>query len=128
MSIDADLLREIETTRLRALVDGDIDVAEGLHATAYQLITPRGRALSKRDYLDAVAARELHYSVFEPTTPIEVWGDDQIALLRYRVRIAFHGSSAAALDCWHTDCYRCTDGLWQVVWSQATQIDTGSTE
>jgi hypothetical protein len=24
--------------------------------------------------------------------------------------------------CWHTDCYRFADGIWQVVWSQATEI------
>jgi hypothetical protein len=31
----------------------------------------------------------------------------------------------AAMICWHTDCYRRRDGRWQVVWSQATRIESG---
>jgi Domain of unknown function (DUF4440) len=120
--VDADLLRGIELTRLRSLVDGDIEAADGFHAEDYQLITPRGHALSKAEYLGSIAAKELHYSVFVPTSPMEVWGDDHTAVIRYRVRIAFHNSSAAPLECWHTDCYRNTNGHWQVVSSQATEI------
>ena len=122
---EADQLRGIESARLTALVNGDMDVAEQLHAVDYQLITPRGIALSKSEYLHAVATRELHYGVFEATTSMDVWGDEQIALIRYRARIGFHGSSSTPIECWHTDCYRRNDGKWQAVWSQATEIRTG---
>jgi Domain of unknown function (DUF4440) len=124
MTLDADTLRSIERTRLVALVGGNIATAERLHADRYQLITPRGRALSKNEYLSAVASRELHYRVFEPTSEIEVWGDDHIAILRYRAAIGFHGSNQDVIDVWHTDCYEATDDGWQVVWSQATAIDS----
>ncbi len=60
---EADHLRRIETARITALVNADMDVAERLHAADYQLITPRGVALSKTEYLLAVATRELHYLV-----------------------------------------------------------------
>jgi Domain of unknown function (DUF4440) len=122
MSFDADLLREIEATRLRSLVDGDIGVAERVHADDYQLVTPSGRAMSKRDYLDAVASKELHYREFAATTPMAVWGDDRVAVLRYRARIAFHDDRGTPIECWHTDCYRNAEGQWQAVWSQATRI------
>lgn len=120
----ADHLRGIETARLAALLNADMDVAERLHSLDYQLITPRGIALSKTEYLHAVATRELHYCVFEPTTSMDVWGDEQIALIRYRARIGFHESPATPIECWHTDCYRSNDGNWQAVWSQATELRT----
>ena len=119
---EADHLRRIETARITALVNADMDVAERLHAADYQLITPRGVALSKTEYLLAVATRELHYLVFEPTTSMDVWGDEQIALVRYRVCIGFHRSPATTIECWHTDCYRSNEGNWQAVWSQATEL------
>jgi hypothetical protein len=119
---DADHLRSIETARLTALVNADMDLAEQLHAVDYQLITPRGVALTRTEYLHAVATQELDYCLFEPISPIDVWGDGQIALLRYRARIGFHRSSTTSIVCWHTDCYRRNGGNWQAVWSQATEI------
>ncbi len=123
MTFDADTLRDIERTRLASLVAGDLAVADPLHAGRYQLITPRGRALSKAEYLGSIASRELHYRVFEPTSDIEVWGDDHIAVLRYRAAIGFHGPTLDVIAVWHTDCYEATGEGWQVVWSQATAID-----
>ena len=122
MGFDGDVLRTLERTRLAALVAGDMAVADPLHSSRYQLITPRGRALSKAEYLGSVASQELHYRVFEPTSEIDVWGDDHIAILRYRAAIGFHGSTDV-IAVWHTDCYEATDDGWQVVWSQATAID-----
>ena len=123
MALDADTLRTIERARLAALVAGDIAAADPLHSTRYQLITPRGRTMSKAEYLGAVASHDIHYRVFEPTSDIEVWGDDRIAILRYRAAIGFHGSPQDVMNVWHTDCYESTDDGWQVVWSQATAID-----
>ena len=123
MALDPDALRILERTRLAALVAGDLDTAGPLHASRYQLITPRGRALSKTDYLGAIASRDIHYRVFEPTSEIEVWGDECIAIMRYRAAIAFHGSTQGVLHVWHTDCYEAIDDRWQVVWSQATAIE-----
>jgi Domain of unknown function (DUF4440) len=123
MTLDPDTLRTIERTRLASLVAGDLAVADTLHANHYQLITPRGRALSKSEYLGAVASHELHYQVFEPTSEIEVWGDDRIAMLRYRAAIGFHGSDDV-MSVWHTDCYEADGDGWRVVWSQATAIES----
>ena len=72
MSLDAGALRNVERARLRSLVETDMDVAGDLHADEYQLITPRGRALSKAEYLDSVAAGELRYRVFEPIAQVAV--------------------------------------------------------
>jgi hypothetical protein len=122
MALDADRLRGIERDRLRALVDVDLELADSLHASDYQLITPRGNALTKEQYLGSIASGELDYRVFEPVSDIAVWGDDQIAVLRYQARIGFHGPDP--FICWHTDSYRSHDGRWQAVWSQATTITT----
>ena len=113
---------------MRSIVEANLAVAEPLHAGNYQLITPRGRALTKDQYLGSIASGELHYRVFEPVSEIAVWGDDQIALLRYQAEIAFHGQvRETPFICWHTDCYEIRDDRWQAVWSQATatSVDEG---
>jgi hypothetical protein len=124
MALDTDAMRDTERERLRSLVHADMDVADALHADDYQLITPRGYAMSKDDYLGRIASGRLRYLVFEPGSDIAVWGSEQVAVLRYqaRISIAEDGGGATPITCWHTDCYELRDARWQAVWSQATVI------
>ena len=120
----ADQLRAVERERLRALVDADVEVARRLHADDFQLINPLGGSLSKAEYLSAIASGEIDYLVWEPET-IEVKLYADVAVLRYRARLKIkvkaipHDPSG---HFWHTDVYEKRNGAWQVVWSQATQI------
>ena len=120
---EPELIRETERARLRALVGGDIETAERLHATEFQLITPIGMALSKKDYLGAIASGQIKYLAWEPG-PIAVRHHQSHAVIRYRARleVAFGGHRIAPGDYWHTDTYEYRDGQWVVVWSQATAI------
>lgn len=52
--------------RLRALVSGDIETALALHADDFQLITPIGVALSRSEYLGAIASGQIDYVHWEP--------------------------------------------------------------
>ncbi|MEU7745669.1 nuclear transport factor 2 family protein [Nonomuraea sp. NPDC049158] len=118
-------MRDIERQRLRSLVTRDMAAADVLHADDYQLITPRGIALSKEEYLGDIASGHLRYQVFEAVSDIVVRSSDQLAIVRYRARIgvsADHGDFLF-LTCWHTDCYELREGRWQAVWSQATAVD-----
>jgi len=121
---EADTIRDLERARLRALVEADMETARRLHAFDFQLITPRGRALSKEQYLEAVADGEIRYLVWEPG-PMAVRVHDGIALIRYnaRLQLASGGQDRPSFHCWHTDSYEKRDGHWQVVWSQATKIE-----
>lgn len=123
MEAEADRIRATERTRLRALVDGDMTVARPLHAPDFQLITPVGSALSKEQYLGAIAAGQLNYLLWEPES-IEVRLHGPVALIRYRAQleVIFAGHHVPACRYWHTDAYEQRDGDWQVVWSQATEI------
>jgi hypothetical protein len=47
----AEQLRATERERLRALVEGDLEVADLLHACDFALITPSGIVLSKVEYV-----------------------------------------------------------------------------
>jgi hypothetical protein len=118
-----ELIRETERTRLRALVGGDIETAGRLHADEFQLITPIGMALSKNDYLGAIASGQIKYLAWEPG-PIAVRHYRSHAVIRYRARleVLFGGRRVAPSDYWHTDTYENHDGRWIVVWSQATAI------
>ena len=114
----------IERRRLRALVDGDVATAAPLHADDYQLITPNGSEMTKDDYLGGIESGRLRYRVFEAVSDMAVLGHTPVAILRYQARISF--DDGPGFTCWHTDCYRLRDERWQVVWSQATRIPTGT--
>ena len=120
MSSATALVPNIERQRLRALATADTVTAAPLHADDYWLITPNGSEMTKDDYLGAIASGQLRYQVFEPVSEIAVLGDAAVMVLRYQARISF--DDGPGITCWHTDCYRLRDEVWQVVWSQATAI------
>jgi hypothetical protein len=122
--LDAEQIRDIERARLRALVSADITAAEPLHAPDFQLITPIGAALSKAEYLGAVAGGHIKYLLWEPGD-IAVRRYAASAVIRYRARleVVFGGHKVPPGDYWHTDAYEVRDRQWMVVWSQATAIN-----
>lgn len=121
--LDADHIRNIERARLRALVSADMTAAEPLHAPDFQLIIPIGAALSKAEYLGAVAGGHIKYLLWEPGD-IAVRRYAASAVIRYRARleVVFGGTRVPAGDYWHTDAYEVRDQQWMVVWSQATAV------
>jgi Domain of unknown function (DUF4440) len=88
MGLDTNALHDIERRRLRSLVEADMDTAGTLHADDYELITPRGYAMSKQEYLDQIASGWLRYRVFEAASDIAVRGCAEVALLWYTARIS----------------------------------------
>ena len=118
----AEDLREIERSRLRALVDGDMPLARRLHAPQFQLVTPAGRAFTRDEYLGRIERGDLRYLRWEPGA-IEVRLHADSAVLRYQATLAFDAD--APFRCWHIDSYERIAGRWQVVWSQATAIREG---
>src|SRR4051812_5062192 len=103
-----DELRGIEATRLAALVERNLDLAERLRSDDYVLITPRGGPLSKAEYLGAIQSGELVYRRFDAISDVEVLtGADTLTALRYRaaIEVGSPGGDFVAI-CWHTDCYR----------------------
>jgi hypothetical protein len=120
----ADQVRNAERERLRALVAADIESAGRLHADDFQLINPLGGSLSKSEYLSAVASGDIDYTAWEPgTIDVKVYGD--AAVIRYQAQLQIKVRAlpdAPSGRFWHTDLYEKRDGRWQVVWSQATQV------
>ena len=122
-TVDAELIRDTERRRLRALVNGGVDEARALHSDDYQLVTPGGVTMSKQDYLGGIASGELDYLVFESASEVHVRVYEGAAVVRYqaRIEILVKGERDAGLF-WHTDLYELRVGRWQAVWSQATRI------
>jgi len=120
----AQQIRAVEHERLRALVEADVEAAGRLHADDFQLINPLGGSLSKDEYLGAIAAGEIDYLAWEPEAiEVKLYGD--AAVIRYQARLQIKVKAlpdAPSGRFWHTDVYERRNGLWQVVWSQATQI------
>jgi hypothetical protein len=119
---DADAFRQLERSRLRALVERNIDLARQLHAADFQLITPTGHLYLGDQYLREIETGKLKYRAWDPDE-MEVRMHANVTLLRYQARLEVDsGRGAATFRCWHTDSYELSNGLWQVVWSQATAI------
>lgn len=121
---EVDRLRSIERERLRSLVDAEMETAERLHAEDFQLINPLGGTVSKPQYLKLVASGEVDYLEWEPEeVEVKLYGEAAVLRYRARLRIVVRGAPDAPTGSfWHTDLYEKRDGKWQVVWSQATQI------
>jgi hypothetical protein len=116
-------IREIERSRLRALVAGDIAAAQRLHADDFQLITPIGVVLSREQYLGAIATGHIKYNVWEPgDIAVRLYGPAAVIRYRARLEVIFGGHLVPSSDYWHTDSYEYRDGGWMVVWSQATTV------
>jgi hypothetical protein len=122
LTLEPDDFRSLERARLCALVERNMQLALQLHAPDFQLITPRGLAYSREQYLRDVESGELSYMEWE-AKEIHVRPFPGIALLRYQAELKM-GSPAqvSSFHCWHTDSYELRNGAWQVVWSQATVI------
>lgn len=120
---EEDRVRETELARLRALVSADMAAAKPFHAEDFQLITPIGFTLSRDEYLGAIAAGQIKYRVWE-AGDIAVRLYSFAAVIRYRARleVVFNGHPVPPGDYWHTDAYEHRNGVWTVVWSQATAI------
>lgn len=115
---DADLFRRLEVERTRALVQRDIAAIEAMHAPEYELITPKGRVMSRERYIALIAA-EPFYANWEHG-PMSVRVCDAMAIVRYRAKLTF--PSGKVVECWHTDSYERRAGVWMAVWSQATEL------
>jgi hypothetical protein len=121
-----DLIRATERERLSALVAADMETANRLHADDFQLVNPGGGVVSKEQYLAGVASGYLNYRVWEPDSPIAVclYGNGAVIRYRSRLHMSLDGAAGALEHFWHTDSYELRDGRWQVVWSQATRINS----
>lgn len=118
-----DYFRELEKSRIRALVGRDMEILWRLHAEEYQLVTPSGRTFGRERYLRDIESGQLHYGRWE-AGPIEVRATEYMAIVRYRatLEVGAGDDHRTPIRCWHTDSYELKRGHWQAVWSQATAI------
>lgn len=119
-------IRQVERERIRSLVEVDVAVAERLHADDFHLVNPAGAALSKEEYLSAIASGQLDYRVWEPgEIMVRLYGET--AAIRYRDadwEVHLGGQLAHRGPMYHTNLYERRAGQWQVVWSQASGVIT----
>lgn len=118
-----DPIREVERSRIRALLAADMAALWQLHAPDYQLIAPNGRSYSREHYLRDIESGTLRYLKWDAGV-MDVRVGAQMALVRYRATLELdagrgHGTP---FECWHTDSYELNGQLWLAVWSQATAI------
>jgi len=124
---DGDAFRKLERARLKSLVERNMEVARQLHAVDFQLITPTGHLYLRDQYLGEIESGQLTYIAWVPEE-MEVRMHAKVAMLRYQARLEVDSGAghASTFHCWHTDSYESINGLWQVVWSQATAISLRS--
>lgn len=118
-----DYFRELERSRIRALVGRDMEVLWRLHAEEYQLVTPSGRTFGRERYLRDIESGNLHYWRWE-AGPMDVRATEHMAIVRYQATLELGSADdhRTSIQCWHSDSYELKQGHWQAVWSQATAI------
>jgi hypothetical protein len=123
-SSEGDRLRDIERTRLQALVGADIATARPLMAPDFEVINPSGALSGRDEYMQALEAGVIDYLVFEPASPITVRLSGDSAALRFRARfdLVVGGATRVTHRGWITELYERRDGRWRIVWEQATAI------
>lgn len=119
----AEHIRQVERSRIQALVAGHMELLWQLHAADYQLITPSGRTFTRDRYLGDIEAGRLRYLRWD-AGPMDVRVCGPMALVRYRATLELDAGNGRGtpFECWHTDSYEPAGELWQAVWSQATAI------
>lgn len=122
-AIKADYMRNLERSRLKALVDRNMELAWQLHAPDFQLVTPGGRAFTREQYLGKIEQGILRYLRWEPGEMAVRMREDS-ALIRYQATLELDSGDGhgTPFQCWHIDSYELNGTQWQVVWSQATAI------
>ena len=126
---DIALIKSIEINRLKSLVDADMSVAKPIHASNFQLITPSGNEHTKSTYLGQLESGELDYKIWEADS-ITVRRYKDVAVIRYEDKdfeVFVNGKFAWTGKLKHTNVYEKRDGQWQIVWSQASGGNDGST-
>ena len=116
------LLRQLESDTLEALVKGDIDALKRLWADEYSFTPPNGTVVSREDYLALLQSGSLKYdSLKSEALQIHIYGDMAIASGRFRVlgRLGTHELNGS--DRFLT-VYVKRRGRWQQVASQASRI------
>jgi hypothetical protein len=118
-----DHIRQIERSRVRALVERNMELAWKLHSAEYQLITPSGKSYTREQYLGYIAAGELVYRQWLPED-MDVRLSATMAIVRYRATIELDAGKGhgTPFRCWHMDAYELSGGSWRAIWSQATII------
>ena len=118
-----DYFRELERSRIRALIAVDVPLLLQLLAPDDQLISPPGRTWTRERYLRAIEAGDLRYVQWTPGS-IDVRTSAHMAIVRYQALLELDSGngSGTPFKLWHTDSYELRDEVWQAVWSQATAI------
>ena len=119
----AEDFRSLERTRLRSLVERDMELAYVLHSPAFHLVTPGGITRSRESYLTAVQSGGITHLKWQ-AGEIMVRQFSGVVLLRYQAELEMPSQSGgtSSFTSWHTDSYELHNGLWQVVLSQATRV------
>jgi len=117
-------LRQIEQTRLQALVDADVAVAAPLIASDFELINPLGEVLTRDVLLGGVGSGAVDFLSDTVTSPIKVRPGGNTAALRYRhtIDIVVAGVGHLTHPVWTTALYERRRGSWQIVWEQTGAI------
>ena len=111
----AQVVRETELARIKALIENDIEKARSLHADDFRLKSPDGDTFTKDEYLEAIGSGRLDYVLWEPISPVEVTVDGDEAAVRYRSRIGFAGTGGGTTEQTHNDTYALRNGKWLIV-------------
>ena len=116
-------IRQTVLTRMKALAAPDLKLADDIIADDFQLVPPNGVALTKAQYLGAIASGAIRYRQWEAASPIAVKLYADAAVIRDQAQIIVEAPGVRREGrFWFSDLYEKRGARWQIIWSQGTFI------
>lgn len=119
-----DALRDLELSRLEAVVMNDMPALQALYADDFELVPPPGVAMSRDEFLGALQDGGLDFLAWDPVSELDVRALGDTAVLSYRSEVHLLGAGMGELrhQMWHTAVYERGEQGWQVVREQSTAV------
>ena len=119
----SDAVEDVEMQRMAAMLAHDADALAATLHEDFEFVTPLGTVQTYETFVGGVASGMIDNHVLEPTTPLRVHANGEFAAVRYQARSELTADEVEyALDLWFTAFYEQVDGIWLLVWLQATEI------
>ena len=113
-------IHRLETARIEALVNADIETLDRIMANDFLLTNPFSGVITKAEYIDAVEAKIANYLYWTiEESEVDVYAD--VAIITYDSHIVLKvGETYIDSPHRHTDVYEKRNGQWQAISSHTT--------
>lgn len=121
---EVDALRDLELSRLEAVVMNDMPALQALYADDFELVPPPGVVMSRDEFLGALQDGGLDFLAWDPVSELDVRVQVDTAVVTYRAEVHLLAAGMGELrhEMWQTAVFERGDQGWRVVREQSTAV------